>query len=179
MCGTSNMTLSILIPTVPSRKKLVQKLLTKLEKQIEGYDDIQILCLYDNKSVSTGAKRNKLVSIADSAYICFIDDDDDISDDYISEIYPLAKEYKHDIISFNIMYTDDVGGDKLYDFTEYPPTHVHLRKRENLVHPFPDIQTGEDRDWMLTNSPFFNDIYHIPKTLYTYRFSTTGTETQK
>jgi len=173
------MTLSILIPTVPSRKKIVQKLLAKLEKQIEGYDDIQILCLYDNKSVSTGAKRNKLLSIADSAYVCFIDDDDDISDDYISKVYPHLKPYVHDLVSFNVRYMDDVGEDKLYDFSEYPPTHVHIRKRENLVHPFPDIQNGEDREWMLINSPFFHDIYHIPKVLYTYQFSTTGTETQK
>lgn len=175
------MTLSILIATVPSRKKLVQKLLTKLEKLTEGYDDIQILCLYDNKSVTTGTKRNKLMSIADSAYVCYVDDDYMVSDNYIEEIYPLLKPIQYDLISFNIHYTDDVGGDKTYDFSDpqYPPTHAHVWRRESLIRPFPDIQTGEDRQWMIENSPVHREVYHIPKTLYTYRFSTKGTETQK
>lgn len=173
------MTWSILIATVPSRKAKVKKLLEKLERLTKDYDDIQIFCLYDNMKISTGAKRQKLLNMTDSAYISFLDDDDDISEDYISEIYPHIKPYIHDIVSFNVHYKDNVGGDKIYDFTEYPPTHVHLRKRENLVHPFADIKTGEDREWMLVNSPFFHDIYHIPKVLYTYQFSTTETEAQK
>lgn len=175
------MTWSILIATVPSRKAKVKKLIEKLERLTKDYDDIQIFCLYDNMRISTGAKRNKLLNMTDSAYISFLDDDDDVSEDYISEIYPHIKPYVHDIVSFNIHYIDDVGGDKVYDFSEeqYPPTHAHVWKSANLVHPFPDIKTGEDRQWMMTNAPFFTDIYHIPKVLYTYQFSTTGTEAQK
>ena len=173
------MTLTILIATVPSRKHLVKKLITKLEKLIEGYDDIQIFCLYDNMMITTGAKRNKLMSMVDSAYVCYVDDDDMVSNDYIEEIYPHLKSLQYDIVSFNVHYKDDVGGDKIYDFSEYPPTHVHVRRTEKITRPFADIKTGEDRQWMLENSPNIGEVLHIPKVLYTYRFSTTHTEAQK
>ena len=173
------MTWSILIATVPSRKKQVQKLLAKLEKQTQGYDDIQILCLYDNKSVTTGMKRNLLLRSASSAYISFIDDDDNVADDYVAKIYPLLKPYTLDRVSFNIRYVDDVGADKVYDFTEYPPTHAHVWKRENIAHEFDDIMNGEDRQWMLVNDQHFGNTHHIPEVLYIYQFNTKGTETQK
>ena len=42
--------------------------------------------------MSTGEKRNLLLSRAEGKYICFIDDDDDISDDYVSSIMRALEE---------------------------------------------------------------------------------------
>lgn len=77
------------IPSVPARRELRQRVLDQLEKQIEKYDDIEILVLEDNRKRLLGAKRQAIVDIAQGEYISFIDDDDRISDHYIDTIYPL------------------------------------------------------------------------------------------
>ena len=51
------MILSILIPSIPSRFKLVQKLYKTIEGQIRDRE-VEILVLIDNKKRSIGAKRN-------------------------------------------------------------------------------------------------------------------------
>lgn len=77
------------IPTVPARRKIRQRVLDQLDKQIEPYDDIELLVLEDNRKRELGVKRQALVDMAQGQYICFIDDDDLISDDYIQKIHPL------------------------------------------------------------------------------------------
>jgi hypothetical protein len=59
------MKLSILIPSVPSRRKFfLDRLLDDLEKQIGDRNDVEILVLYDNKKRSLGQKRSDLLNLA-------------------------------------------------------------------------------------------------------------------
>ena len=67
--------LSILICTIKSREAYLKELIEELDYQIQ-FKEVQVLWLGDNKSMSVGAKRNKLLSIADGEWVCFIDDDD-------------------------------------------------------------------------------------------------------
>lgn len=80
---------SILIPSLPARRELRQRLLDVLEPQIEGYDDIEILILEDNRKREYGPKMQALVELAQGEYLSFIDDDDLVSEDYIEKLYPL------------------------------------------------------------------------------------------
>lgn len=96
------MKLSIIIPYYETFY-LTEQLLKKLRKQIGQRQDIEIILINDgsngkelspyadtyisfkiNKGVSCA--RNVVISIAQGDYICFIDSDDDISDDYIDTI---------------------------------------------------------------------------------------------
>ena len=80
--------LSILIPTIPSRISTFFPTLTnKLLRQCKNRNDIEILGFFDNKKRSIGMKRQGLLDLIKGEYFVFIDDDDDISEDYIDEIF--------------------------------------------------------------------------------------------
>ena len=79
--------LSILICSIVGRELLLQNLVNELKRQsISKTDDVEILMEVDNKEISTGAKRNILLKRARGDYICFVDDDDKVSYDYVAKI---------------------------------------------------------------------------------------------
>ena len=170
------MKLSILIPTVPSRKSSLRAVLEKLESQPD--DGVHIITLYDNKRWTVGAKRNKLLHLADSEYVCFIDDDDEVSKEYVGAIIE-ATESKPDLITFNVRYTSDKGEDYICKYGEgQRPAHVHVWRNENLT-DFPETNVGEDTRWVKNNLSNVTNVVHIEKTLYHYKFNSKNTETQK
>lgn len=169
------MKLSILIPTVPSRKFILPKLLEKLEKQ--ATDLVQIVSLYDNKRWSVGLKRNHLLKLALGQYITYIDDDDDISDDYIESILQ-AMETSPDLITFDVRYTSDKGDDYICEYgAGQRPAHVHVWKYQSFT-KFPERDVGEDIRWVKDNLNKVTSTVHIDKVLYHYKFNSLTTETQ-
>ena len=99
----SEITISILIATMPTRWGAFNKLHTEIIKQVKpyfentpvylGYTVVsdsslkKIEILIDNSiQYNIGTKRNKLLQRATGKYIVFIDDDDHISPDYVSKI---------------------------------------------------------------------------------------------
>jgi glycosyltransferase involved in cell wall biosynthesis len=71
------MKLSILIPTLISRKNELDELIAVLEAQIEQSGiECEILTNSDNGEKTTGQKRNELLELAKGEYVCFFDDDD-------------------------------------------------------------------------------------------------------
>ncbi len=76
--------LSILICSIKGREEKLNNLLSLLEGQITG--DVEILIEVDNKEITIGEKRNVLLKRARGDYIAFVDDDDLISNDYVSKI---------------------------------------------------------------------------------------------
>ena len=76
--------LSILICSIKGREEILNNLLSLLEGQIT--DDVEILIEVDNKEITIGEKRNVLLKRARGDYIAFVDDDDLISNDYVSKI---------------------------------------------------------------------------------------------
>lgn len=96
--------LSILIPSIPSRAELMKGLLAKLDRQI-GDLPIEIIVLVDNRKRPLGAKRNSMMEICKGQYLTHLDDDDDVSGDYISTLLPLVKSATEDVICFR-SYTD-------------------------------------------------------------------------
>src|SRR5574341_337913 len=76
--------LSILVPTIPGREKKLASLLASLDAQVKHRSDIELLVLRDNRSMTIGEKRNKMIALARGDYCVFVDDDDDVAADSIT-----------------------------------------------------------------------------------------------
>ena len=84
-------TLSILICSVDTeeRQAKLKKLISELNRQISknfAEEVIEIIIDTDNMDKSVGKKRNDLIEKAQGEFICFIDDDDFVSENYLSTI---------------------------------------------------------------------------------------------
>jgi glycosyltransferase involved in cell wall biosynthesis len=85
------MILSILICSVEIEERQIKlkKLVSELHRQIsKNYAEeiVEILVDTDNMTKSVGQKRNDLISKAKGHFVCFIDDDDFITENYLSTI---------------------------------------------------------------------------------------------
>jgi len=195
------MRLSILIPTLPARFDLFQPLVQKLEKQIAdlGTDQVEILGLLDNKKSSVGRKRNQLLDLAQGEFLTFVDDDDDVSDDYISQLLFALEVPDIDLVLYDVLlqYQQEPPRNQAkevrcrYDqglnngrnirpsFYEGPPAHTHAWRASKVKHlRFPDKNFGEDSDWSLRAKTFVEKVVRIDKTLYFYKFDKARTETR-
>lgn len=74
--------LSILICTIPQRKAMFDALCEKICSQAN--EEVELL--FDDHAGLVGQKRQRLLESAKGDYVCYIDDDDDVSDKYVESI---------------------------------------------------------------------------------------------
>lgn len=98
--------LSILIPTLPSRREKFATLVQELERQAAGLP-VEILALYDNKTIPLGRKRNSLMDMAQGTHMVFIDDDDRVAEDYVAAVLGVIEREDPDCL----VYEQEVRGD--------------------------------------------------------------------
>lgn len=78
---------SILIASITERWPA--PVIRKVAEQAKAYGgQIEVLAITDNRLRTVGAKRNTLLSMARGDYVSFVDDDDDVRDDYVGRIVP-------------------------------------------------------------------------------------------
>jgi glycosyltransferase involved in cell wall biosynthesis len=183
-----SMLLSILIPTMTSRRVLFARMQADLDAQIRksGYEnEVEILALEDDGTVSTGSKRNQLMSRASGNFIAFVDDDDEVSSDYIQRIVEVLKRRpqidcigikglaffrgKHPRqFNYSVRYKDYWSENGVgYG----PPYHLNPIRREIAVkYPFADVSYSEDIDWAmrLARAGALQEEEFIDSTLYRY-----------
>ena len=182
------MILSILICTLEKRKGFLKTLLESLHKQM--CEDVEILQHCDNGEMTTGAKRNKLVSIARGKYVVFVDDDDAVAPDYIPSIIEAAKNDSDAIVFNGTMTTDGSDEKKWYISKDLPykadtedgkviylryPNHIVPIKREIALQvKFQDIRVGEDYLWAtaIHDRGLIKTETKIDKLLYHYQYIT-------
>jgi len=177
--------LSILTPTIPERAEIAAELSDGISYQIatakaEGQVEHLVLC--DNRTRTIGAKRQALVDIARGQYIAFVDDDDDVSDDYISSILA-AIETGADVITFrqraiyNGQESEVHFGINNRDgpftpggITLRAPWHVCAWRREVVAGClFGESNYGEDLVWCQQARRRIRTGHHIDRVLHTYR----------
>lgn len=84
---------TILIATVGERNERFYKLAKKLLQQTEPYKGkVQLLVYWNNYEWPLGEVRQFLVEQAESEYISFVDDDDDVPDYYVKEVMKALKK---------------------------------------------------------------------------------------
>ena len=82
---------SILICGIPERYHSVQPLLLSLleSQSVARMPDVELIYLMDNRRRPVGAKRNDLLAMARGEYVSFVDDDDEVSPEYVKTIYQM------------------------------------------------------------------------------------------
>lgn len=176
--------LSILICSLVERRSLfLNRLLEKLEPQIVG-KNVELLVISDNAKRSIGQKRNDAIKMANGEYICFIDDDDLISDDYVDSILNEIIDWSPDVVVFDALITFDDQRPKLvkygreFDYCERDeafyrnPNHLMVHRKYNIIEFFKDIKTGEDDEWASRMLSRIVTQSRIKKVLYYYEFRT-------
>ena len=200
---SSQIRFSILMLSIPSRLDKYKKLQDKLLGQIGDREDVEVLCLIDNKAFHIYEKRNELLQMARGSYIAFLDDDDDVSDDYIEEIMNVItiRTDEWDVIAFDQMCDIDgkscrVWSDirnphepvRMKNESEYhdclrPPYHwcvwrTELAQSEKFVAHYHETtgQSCEDIHWLARLYPKVLRQYKIEKCLHIYQWSPDTTE---
>lgn len=182
--------LSILIPTMPSRSESLKRLLSILGPQIIGNAPVDLeinrdMQIFGNE-LNIGRKRNEMLKSARGEYIVFIDDDDEISPNYVSLILK-AIESKPDCVAINGTITTN-GNDerkwlisKQYSrwFTKNgiyyrTPNHISPVRRElALKAGFPEIVHGEDYIYSMRLLPMLKTETRIEEPIYKYLYDST------
>jgi len=174
------MKLSVLICSLPSRVNEFN-ILHELNSQIKEFkNDVEIIYLGDCWNWSIGEKRNKLISLACGDYICFVDDDDMISDNYINLILKAINK-KTDVITFEVkirhlnewkkvFYNKDFLRDKNFPkYFERLPNHLMVFKKEIYEKvKFRNLNMGEDSIFAREVKPLLKTQTKIKDTLYYY-----------
>jgi translation elongation factor P/translation initiation factor 5A len=185
---------SILILGIPERMDKLKYLIEKLQNQIEKYkvkSEVEILVIIDNKTRSVGNKRQSILNMSEGRFVAYIDDDDDISDDYIGEIVnAIQTNMDVDVISFNqeTRINDDVPTivhfGLQYENTEYyqgipvyrKPFHMCVWNSKIAKETeFNDISLTEDWCWVESLCKLAKTEHHIDKILHYYLFNSNQT----
>ena len=185
---------SILIAAIPSRMDDLKNIIAILENQIResGLEkEVEILALLDNRNRTVGSKRQALLDISEGKFIAYLDDDDQISKNYIKEIVDAIKKHSNvDVISFNqqTRINDDppniVYFGLQYTNTEYFPGTPVYRKPFHMCAwnasiakkvKFKNISLTEDWSWIEELCKISTKEHHIDKILHCYIYNSTST----
>lgn len=176
------------------RAECYRTLVIELNKQIDngGFGDkIEILTESDNGENSVGKKRNNVIDRAMGEYVCFIDDDDAVTDIYISATMK-ALESKPDVVElvgylpkYNLPFIHNLncGGHFKKDGIQFrTPNHLNTIKTEIARNiRYPEISHGEDQDYShrLWDSGLMTTEALIGERMYIYQFNSKTSETVK
>jgi glycosyltransferase involved in cell wall biosynthesis len=187
--------LTIAIASLSKRSESFDRIVKQLSEQISrcSQENIELLAIVDNKMMTVGKKRDRLISMAQGEYICFVDDDDKISDDYVDSIYS-AINYGHDedCVTFKCHVTFPGREDKLCVYSrrytdrdtneiyERSPNHICAIRTEIASSiPHEDRSYGEDKIWAAKLLPKLKTEKFIDKVLYFYEADPEKSETQE
>ena len=181
------MKLSILIPTLTTRVDYLTNLLAILQPQLN--DDVELVINSDDGTKSIGEKRNELLAKAQGDYISFVDDDDEVSRDYVKNILK-ALETNPDCCSLTGVITwDDIRPELFCHSIKYGayktntnnepivyeryPNHLNPMKRSIAIkYSFVPINHGEDTEWatQIFKGGELKTEAEIKEVIYHYKF---------
>ena len=197
---TPRIKLSILTISITERFSKLQSLVSNLQGQIdnlriEDQEEIEILIDLDNRKRTISEKRNNLLSLAQGDFLCFIDDDDEVSSDFISALLAeISKKPEVDCITYDQICFINKEKFEIRFGLGQPITHLSmagLSKNGNLKRPpyhmccfrtsiaqkikFKEVftserQSVEDIDWLLRLFPYLNTESKIEKPLHIYKY---------
>lgn len=180
--------LAILICTIPERDDFLRRLNTTLHRQLSKgvgmFTDERV-------GISIGEKRNSLLAtgVNRADYVAFIDDDDIVSEDYVSLLMEGINRGV-DCCSLRGVITEDGFNPRLFEhsikyrayrtveehgITRYEryPNHLNCIKSEIAGQfKFPEKNHGEDTDWatQIHKSGLLKTEHWIEDIIYYYEY---------
>ena len=157
---------SVMIPSLVGREAGLKNVMDSIREKISRLaPEIRVeYCVdIDNREVSIGIKRERMLQAARGKYSSFIDDDDDITDAYIEDLretirgnyhvmrlYGQIKQYKF-VHSTEMGLSSPMATSGENPVFQRPPNHLNpmLCDVAKLVH-FKNAVHGEDLDWAIT-----------------------------
>jgi len=186
--------LSILMLHVPSYARIEKysQIAPEILRQTNTRP-VEFLIIGDNKTMSVGEKRNAALNLSIGKYVCFVDDDDQVPEDYVFELLNGCRKGA-DCIVFDMDYWKDekFAGKVKFDIAHksnhrngkigfnWMVNHLCPVRREiALEAQFPDSNLREDFVYAERIMKYLKNQYRIDKTLYTYRFDSSRTQTRR
>jgi glycosyltransferase involved in cell wall biosynthesis len=174
--------LSILICSLFNRTAFLSALMNVLAKQARS--DVEVLVEIDDGAKSIGAKRNSLLGRASGDYVCFIDDDDTVSTDYLEQIFKGIDQDVDHVGLRQIMTTNGANPRECRSSAHYRweerdgitwrgVLHLNPIRREIAQQVrYQEISFGEDHQWGLAieRLGMIRTEYLVEKPIYFYDF---------
>lgn len=176
--------LSILICHLNERAVKLAELMAVLEPQLTP--DVQLLVESDSGEMDIGAKRNKLLFNARGTYVAYIDDDDQVTPDYIASIMK-AIETGPDCVGIEgiLRFGNDPDRKFIHSVSVNEwregedgifyrsPNHLNpVRKDIAMQVKFVEsMNHGEDHDYSRRIQPLLSSEVYIGHPIYIYRKS--------
>ena len=180
------MELSILIPTMPKREKSLAELLFHLNWQISPSYKNNVEIITDREDYfNIGEKRNSMLHHAKGDFVVFIDDDDEVSSNYIPSFIEVIKKNPNlDCIGYRGVITFDGGNKSGWSISKKhkfwhekdgfyyrTPNHISPVRTEIAKKcGFPSAINGEDYEYSMRILPHLKTEVFIDKELYHYKY---------
>ncbi len=193
-----------MIPTIVGRENFLSDLVCDLIRQcgsiktvntsimqgcailVLGFENVEIIVAKDDKALSTGSKRNLLLSLAKNDMIFMCDDDDFLYPYFVEEALKAIQTYPDCVEYDGIMTTDggntmpwqlrmgvqnetiSIGGVLTY---LRQINHISIVKKELALQAgFNNVSNAEDKYFSERLRPLLKTAVRIDKKMYHYRF---------
>jgi len=190
--------LTIGIPSLNERKESLNELLNFMDSSTSEENiqksKIEIIVNIDDGEKTVGQKRNEILQQAKGKFVCYVDDDDKIDEEYINLIIKTIEENPDlDCIGFTGMYyvngeptmlfkhAKEYGGHYKKEGIQYRPVNHLNPVRTELAQQigFPEKNFGEDSDYCdrLLESGLLKNEVVLDKVMYHYLWNSELTRT--
>lgn len=192
---TATPTWSILIPTLGERRPLFQRLLSGLLPQLDAHEGrVRVVAWHNDGAPSLPVIRQSMVVRAQDDYVSFVDDDDLVSPDYVTEVVG-ALATRPDYVGFQVQcYSDGSPTAVAYHSLEYKRWRNLPHRYERDISHINPIRTAlalkadfrlagrraEDRAWadQLRRKRALRTQVVVPRILYHYLYQPGGSRWQ-
>ena len=192
------LTIGVLTLDDEERKSFLNRLLNFINQHTSKEDKakIEIIVNSDDGAKTVGAKRNEVLDSATGKFVCFVDDDDLVSENYVRNIIDIIENNEDlDCIGFKGMYY--VDGQNIMIFKHANEYGGHFRDAMGVQHRpvnhlnpvrteyakqirFPEKDFSEDMDYCdrLMGSGLLKNEVIIEEIMYHYLYSEDTSRTQ-
>lgn len=178
---------SILILTISGRAAKFRRLLDNLLPQAEAHPGVEVVALYTHNDIPVPEAREAMVRDARGEWLCFVDDDDSVPEDYVPVI---AGAFRNDIqaVGFNVLVFRNgelygpayhglqygpawhEDGQNMYrDWTLLNPVRTAIAQQASFLR---GRDVGEDFDFRSQVIEHIHRDAYIPQFMYLYRWET-------
>lgn len=183
------MLLSMLLPALERRPW--RRMADTLKRQASRFNDVEVLVDVDRGEVTSGVKRQRLVDKANGKYLAFVDDDDEVTPDYVEQLREGCLE-DVDVVTFCLRLTCPGRRPEVWTYDAFRPNdrekgimsanHLCPWRAElaRKVAWCPALGYADDQVWYqpLIASRLVQSSAHIDAILYRYIFSPRNTQQQ-